>query len=180
MKKNELAKNIYEVSHLTGEFKLRSGIISKEYFDKYQFESRPNLLSVITEHLELMIHNNLNINDFDILAGLEVGGIPIATALGMKINKPIAFVRKKAKEYGTAKLVEGVSVENMKLLIVEDVVTSGGQIVLSVNDLRQNGAIIDKAICVIDREQGGREALEKIGIQLIPLFTMKELKQSIV
>jgi len=171
MTRNELAQKIFNVSHIKGEFKLRSGIISNEYFDKYQFESRPELLSEISLHLKPIITN-----DFDILAGLEVGGIPIATALGLQINRPIVFVRKKAKEYGTAKLVEGIEIKNSKLLIVEDVVTSGGQIVLSAGDLRKCGANVEKAICVIDREQGGKEALSKIGIELISLFTMSELK----
>ena len=172
MTKKELAQKIFDVAHITGEFKLRSGIVSNEYFDKYQFESRPDLLTEIATHLQTIIPN-----DFDILAGLEVGGIPIATVLGIKTNKPIVFVRKKSKEYGTAKLVEGVDVKNSKLLIVEDVVTSGGQIILSVEDLRKYGAKIEKAICVIDREQGGKEALEKIDVELIPLFTISELKQ---
>jgi orotate phosphoribosyltransferase len=172
MTKNELAQKIFEVSHLTGRFKLRSEIISNEYFDKYQFESRPELLSEISTHLISIIPN-----DFDILAGLEVGGIPIATVMGISINKPIVFVRKEAKKYGTAKLVEGVEINNSKLLVIEDVVTSGGQIILSVEELRKLGAKIDKAICVIDREQGGKEALEKNGIELISLFTMSELKK---
>jgi len=171
--KIKLAQKIFNVSHVTGEFKLRSGIISNEYFDKYQFESRPELLSEITTHFKTIIPN-----DFDILAGLEVGGIPIATALGLQINKPIVFVRKEAKKYGTAKLVEGVEINNSKVLIVEDVVTSGGQIILSVEDLRKCGAKIEKAICVIDREQGGKEALEKNGIELISLFSMSELKNA--
>jgi len=173
MTKKELAQKIFSVSHLTGEFKLRSGIISNEYFDKYQFESRPDLLSEIANHFKSIIPN-----DFDILAGLEVGGIPIATVLAIQLNKPMVFVRKEAKKYGTAKLVEGVEIKNSKLLIVEDVVTSGGQIILSAEELRKQGAKIEKAICVIDREQGGKEALEKTGIELISLFTMPELKNS--
>jgi orotate phosphoribosyltransferase len=180
MEKQELAKKIYEVSHLTGEFKLRSGIVSNEYFDKYQFESRPELLLAIAENFQKMILEpnfaDLKIEDFDLLAGLEVGGIPIATALGISLNKPIVFVRKKAKDYGTAKLVEGLPIENRRLLIVEDVVTSGGQIIISVEELRKKGAKIEKAICVIDREQGGKEALQNAGIELISLFTMSELK----
>jgi len=176
MTKKELAQKIFTVSHITGEFKLRSGIISNEYFDKYQFESRPDLLLEISIHFKSILSNSFNIDDFDILAGLEVGGIPLATVLGIQINKPIVFVRKEAKQYGTAKLVEGVEIKDSKLLIVEDVVTSGGQIILSVEELRKCDAKIEKAICVIDREQGGKEALEKIGIELISLFTMSELK----
>jgi orotate phosphoribosyltransferase len=171
MTRIELAKQIFQVAHLTGEFKLRSGIISNEYFDKYQFESNPELLNEISKYLIEIINF-----DYDLLAGLEVGGIPIATALSLRTNKPMVFVRKKAKEYGTAKFVEGQNVENKKLLIIEDVVTSGGQIISSVEDLRKEGAIIDKAICVIDREQGGKNALKNIGIELFSLFTMNELK----
>lgn len=171
MTRVELAKQIFEVSHITGNFRLRSGIISDEYFDKYQFESRPELLQEIIQHLLFLIDF-----DYDILAGLEVGGIPITTALGLQVNKPMVFVRKKPKEYGTAKFVEGFEIKNKSLLIVEDVVTSGGQIIESVNDLRKEGAIIDKAICVIDRENGGKSNLSAIGVKLFPLFTMSELK----
>ena len=171
MTKINLAKQIFQISHLTGSFKLRSGIISDEYFDKYQFESNPELLNEITKHLTEIINF-----DYDLLAGLEVGGIPIATALSLITNKPMVFVRKKAKEYGTRKFAEGQDIKNKKLLIVEDVVTSGGQIVLSVEALRREGAKIDKAVCIIDREQGGKEALKKIDIELLPLFNMSELK----
>ncbi|MDR0926605.1 MAG: orotate phosphoribosyltransferase [Ignavibacteria bacterium] len=171
MTKQQLAKEIFKISHLTGEFKLRSGIISNEYFDKYQFESNPIIMSEIAIHIREMLSFK-----YDILAGLEVGGIPIATALGLLTTKPMVFVRKKPKEYGTAKFVEGPDINDKDLLIVEDVVTSGGQIILSAEDLRKKRAKIDKAICVIDRQQGGKEALEKIGIKLFPLFTMEELK----
>jgi len=171
MTKNELSKRIFQVSHLIGEFKLRSGIISNEYFDKYQFESDIELLNEISKHLSEIINF-----DYDLLAGLEIGGIPIATALGLRTNKSIVFVRKKAKEYGTAKIIEGQDIKNKELLIVEDVVTSGGQILLSVEDLRKEGAIINKAVCIIDREQGGKEALKNTGITLLSLFTMSELK----
>jgi orotate phosphoribosyltransferase len=173
MTKNELGKAIYETSHITGEFLLRSGTISNEYFDKYQFEARPQLLAEIAEKLSELIPD-----DFDYLAGLEVGGIPIATALSMKINKPVVFVRKSAKKYGTCKFAEGPDIAGRKLLVIEDVVTSGGQVVISANDLRNAGSIITKAICVIDRESGGREALKENDIELISLFTMTELKNT--
>ena len=172
MQKKELARWIFKESYITGKFKLRSGIISNEYFDKYQFESDPFLLEEIINHLKNMINF-----PFDIVAGLEIGGIPLATLMGIALMKPIVFVRKKAKEYGTAKLVEGVDVNNKELLIIEDVVTSGGQIILSVDELRKNGAIINHAICVIDREQGGKEELKKNKIELFSLFTMSELKK---
>lgn len=168
----ELGTEIYKVSRLTGEFRLRSGIISNEYFDKYQFECRPELLKEISTHLI-----NLLPVEFDLLAGLEIGGIPLATALSLDVAKPMVLVRKKAKDYGTMKLSEGPEIINMNLVVVEDVVTSGGQVLKSIEDLRKLGGNCNVAICVIDREQGGKDNLRKIGVELRSLFTMSELKR---
>jgi orotate phosphoribosyltransferase len=172
MNREELRKSIFSVAYITGEFLLRSGKISNEYFDKYQFESRPELLSAIVEEFSA----KYDFTKFDGLAALEMGGIPIATAISLKTGLPMVLVRKKAKEYGTCRVAEGMEIKGKKLLIVEDVVTSGGQIIISTEDLRKAGAIIEDAVCVIDREQGGPEALQKAGINLFPLFTMTELK----
>lgn len=174
MTRLELAQSIYNTAHITGEFLLRSGRTSNEYFDKYLFESNPTLLKAIAEHLAPLVPV-----DVEVLAGLEMGGIPIVTALSMVTGKPACFVRKKAKEYGTCKFAEGASVAGKRILIVEDVVTSGGQVVLSSADLRSDGAIITGAVCVIDREAGGAEALQEIKVPLSPLFTMSELKASV-
>ena len=171
MKRDDLAVQIYNSSHITGEFLLRSGKKSNEYFDKYRFEARPEILKYIAKQMVHLLPDN-----FDYLAGLEMGGIPIATALSIQTGKPIVFVRKQAKEYGTCQFVEGADIYGKKLVIVEDVVTSGGQIVISTNDLRNAGAIIDTAICVIDREAGGVELLDKSKLKLHSLFTMSELK----
>jgi orotate phosphoribosyltransferase len=173
--KKDLAKHVYDIAHLTGEFKLRSGVISNEYFDKYQFESNPELLVSIA----IQLNHVVNSLEYDYLAALEMGGIPIATAMAMMNKKSMVFVRKEAKEYGTAKLAEGPEIENTNLLIVEDVVTSGGQIIISANDLRERGATITDAVCVIDREAGGREKLAEAGIKLHSLFTMSELKDAV-
>ncbi len=172
MTREELGLEIFKVSHITGEFKLRSGIFSNEYFDKYQFECRPNLLSEITNYLRGMLPS-----EFDLLAGLETGGIPLATALALKTGKPMVLVRKKAKDYGTMKLAEGPNIKQMNLIVIEDVVTSGGQILKSIEDIRKIGGFCNLALCVIDREQGGPETLSKIGVELRSLFKMSELKQ---
>lgn len=173
MEKQILASEIFKKSYIRGEFLLRSGKISNEYFDKYQFESNPILLNEIANHLLSLLPK-----DIDLLAALEMGGIPIATAISLKTGIPVVFVRKKAKEYGTNRIAEGSDIDGKKLLIIEDVVTSGGQIILSVEELRNRGAIVEKAICVIDREQGGKDNLANNGIELFPLFTMSELKLS--
>lgn len=174
MDRKELAARIYNISHLTGSFTLRSGQVSGEYFDKYLFESDPALLTDIAKEMA-----NLVPEGTEILAGLEMGGIPIATALSIKTGLPGVFVRKKAKEYGTCKLAEGTNVHDKKLCIVEDVITTGGQVVLSTNDLRGFGAIVENVLCVIERDIKGRENLEKEGLKLHSLFTMDELKESV-
>jgi orotate phosphoribosyltransferase len=174
MTKKELAKEIYNVSNIKGEFLLRSGQISNEYFDKYLFESQPDLLREIGIQMKSLLPRK-----FDVLAALEMGGIPVATVISLETGYPVVFVRKKAKEYGTCKLAEGAEVENKKLVIIEDVVTSGGAILDAARELRKLGAEIEKVLCVIDREGKGRENLAKEGLELIPLFTKTELEESI-
>ena len=173
MQREALAKRIYDVAHITGQFKLRSGATSTEYFDKYLFEAEPALLRTIAEHLSRLVPA-----DAAALAGLEMGGIPVATMLSQVTGKPVLFVRKKAKEYGTCKFAEGGPAKQ-RLLVIEDVVTSGGQIIESANALRQLGATITDVLCVIDREAGGREKLREVGLALHALFTMKELKAAV-
>ena len=173
MDRNEVAGKIFKTSHLTGTFTLRSGQISNEYFDKYLFESEPELLAEIASHMSELIPEGT-----EILAGLEMGGIPIATALSLKTSIPAIFVRKTAKEHGTAKLAEGIGFTSKKVCIIEDVVTTGGQIVMSATDLRQLGADIEYVLCVIERDIKGRENLRKEELELRSLFTMEELKAS--
>jgi orotate phosphoribosyltransferase len=155
---------------MTGSFKLRSGAISSIYFDKYLFESQPKLLKEISSKLIELLPSN-----YDYLGALEMGAIPIATAIALQTDDQVVYVRKEAKEYGTAKFAEGPEIKGKRLCLIEDVVTSGGQLIKSAKMLRNEGAIIDNAVCVIDRESGGSEALNEIGIELIPLFKMSEL-----
>jgi orotate phosphoribosyltransferase len=166
MTRAELAKNIYDVAHLTGEFKLRSGQISNEYFDKYRFEAQPALLREIAKQMVPLIPPGT-----EVLAGLEMGGIPIATALSLETGIPCAFVRKEAKEYGTCQFAEGLDLKGKKVLVIEDVVTTGGQVVLSTADLRSIGAVITHVLCVIHRgPQFPEPKLTEIGVTLSPLF----------
>jgi len=172
--RHALARRIYERSHITGEFTLRSGAKSNEYFDKYLFESDPRLLKAIAEALVPLVPPGM-----DALAGLEMGGIPIATMLSQLTGLPMLSVRKKAKDYGTCKIAEGGQVKGRKLLIVEDVVTSGGAILDAAKALREEGAVLAHVVCVIDRESGGPANLAKVDLALKPLFTMSELKQAV-
>jgi orotate phosphoribosyltransferase len=173
MTRTELAKKIYKASHITGEFILRSGQISNEYFDKYLFEGEPQLLRAIAAEMKTLIPDGI-----EALAGLEMGGIPVVTVLSQVSGLPALFVRKKAKEHGTCKLAEGGDFAGKRLLVVEDVVTVGGQILLSTAELRKRETIVEDVLCVIDREAGAKKALAGEGLRLHSLFTMSELKEA--
>ncbi len=166
----QLAAALAERCRLEGEFVLRSGRIATHYFDKYLFEADPHLLSEIARHMATLVPS-----ETEVLAGLELGGVPVAVALASVTGLPACFVRKKAKEYGTARLAEGAEIDGRNVLVVEDVVTTGGQLVMSTQDLRERGAHITTALCVIDRREPGPSPLDDANLTLRPLFTAPEL-----
>ena len=168
--RTDLAAAVHEACHLTGEFTLRSGATATDYFDKFRFEARPDLLAAVADELALLVPEGT-----EVVAGLELGGIPIVTALSLSTGLPAAFVRKQAKPYGTRRLAEGADVDGPRVLVVEDVATTAGQMLLSTKDLRDAGAHVDHALVVIDRLAGGREALAGIGVELHALFTRDDL-----
>ena len=170
----ELARCIYARARLTGEFTLRSGALSHEYFDKYLFESDPRLLRDVAEALVALLRP-----DVEALAGLELGGVPLAAVCSQLSGVPTLFVRKQAKDYGTRRLAEGGEVDGRRLAVIEDVVTSGGQVVESCRELREHGADIAGVLCVIDREAGGAENLARDGLELRSLFTKTDLERAV-
>jgi orotate phosphoribosyltransferase len=165
-----LARRVYARAHLEGEFRLRSGAVSGEYFDKYLFESDPELLRAIAEALVALVPS-----DVDAVAGLELGGVPLATMVSQLSGLPALFVRKAPKEYGTRRLAEGGEVAGRRLAVIEDVVTSGGQLIESCAALRERGADIVAVVCVIDREAGGAANLAAHGLELRSVFRMSRL-----
>jgi orotate phosphoribosyltransferase len=169
----DLARRVFKRAHLTGEFLLRSGSTSREYFDKYLFESDPTLLREIAEALAKLLPQ-----EAEAVAGLELGGIPLATMVSQTSGLPTFFIRKQAKEYGTRRLAEGGDVQGHRLAVVEDVVTSGGQLIESCHALKERGAEIAGVLCVIDRQSGGAENLAAEGLDLCSVFTMEQLKQA--
>ncbi len=165
-----LTARVRAASHLTGTFLLRSGKTSTEYFDKYLFEADPELLAAIVDGLTGLVPAGT-----EILAGLELGGVPLATLLSQRTGLPARFVRKKAKEYGTRRIAEGGEVTGRRVVLVEDVVTSGGSVLDATKVLRDDGALVEDVLCVIDRSEGGRERLAELGLTLRPLLTRAEL-----
>lgn len=168
-----LARQIKAASQLTGDFLLRSGVRSSTYFDKYQFESDPALLKCICEQLAQIVPSGTQV-----LAGLELGGIPLAVVLGQLTNLPIAYVRKQAKEYGTCRLAEGPDMRSRQVLLVEDVVTSGGAIRDAAAALRAEGVSVSEVICVIERKGNGRQLLQGDGLNLMALFSQDDLERA--
>jgi orotate phosphoribosyltransferase len=170
---SELGDRIYKQARLTGEFRLRSGARSSEYFDKYLFESDPRLLREIAEELVGLLPAGV-----ELLAGLELGGVPLAVVVSQVSGLPSVFVRKAAKTYGTCRLAEGGEVAGRRIAVIEDVVTSGGQVIESCRQLRDRGAEIAAVLCVIDREAGGQEKLAGEDLELRRLFTLSQLGES--
>ena len=168
--RHALANRIYRASHITGTFTLRSGVVSNEYFDKYMFESDPELLLAIAEACVPLVPAGI-----DALAGLELGGVPLATVMSQVCGLPVRFVRKEAKTYGTCRLAEGGELDGERLCIVEDVITSGGAVLDAARELRARGAILGPVVCVIDRESGGVENLAKDDLSVRALYSMQEL-----
>jgi orotate phosphoribosyltransferase len=170
----ELGDRIYDCARLTGEFRLRSGAVSNEYFDKYLFESDPRLLRDIAVALVDLLPA-----DVHVLAGLELGGVPLAVVASQISGLPVVFVRKTPKTYGTCRLAEGGEIAARRVAVIEDVVTSGGQVIESCRELRAREADISAVLCVIDREAGGREHLAAESLDLRSLFTMSQLQESL-
>lgn len=173
MNRAELASAIRARSKLSGQFVLRSGQTSDTYFDKYLFESDPVLLRAIAEQMAPLVPA-----EAQILCGLEMGGIPVVTMLSQITGLPCAFLRKERKAHGTRKYAEGPDLHGRCIVLVEDVASSGGAILNTVSMLRSDGIGVDAAICVIDRQTGGLEALAEAGVALRSLFTMRDIEQA--
>jgi len=166
-----LSSRIRNCARLTGSFTLRSGKVSDTYFDKYQFEADPQLLRDIALAMKALIPPGT-----EVLAGLEMGGIPIVTMLSQATNLPAAFIRKEPKEYGTCRYAEGASLIGRSFVLVEDVVSSGGAIIDALAKLKADGLAPSAALCVIDRETGGCESLSAAGLELKSLFTFSQVE----
>ena len=170
MPSDSLAARVNSIARLTGTFTLRSGQVATEYFDKYRFEADPVLLADIAEAMVPLLPAGT-----EVLAGLELGGVPIATALSMRTGLPVAFVRKEAKAYGTARLAEGAEIGGKRVTVIEDVITTGGQVIISTTQLRALGAIVEHVVCVIDRSPDHGAAFAAEGLTMTSLLTRAQL-----
>ena len=168
-----LLEALREHAYLEGDFVLRSGRRSSYYLDKYRFETRPDLLGPLGERIAEAVAEVEP--DAVRLAGPELGAVALAAAASLASGLPFLIVRKEAKEYGTANRLEGVFEPGDLACLVEDVVTSGGAAIAAVEALREAGLEVRNAVCVVDREEGGADALAAAGVHLRPLFLASEL-----
>ena len=170
MNKAELIKRIKEVSYLEGDFILRSGKRSKYYLDKYLFETQPDILQALGA--EFATHAT---EDVTLIAGAELGGVALAATTAMETGKKWIIVRNSKKDYGTSKMVEGVLSPDDVVLLVEDIATTGGQVVEAAKIITDAGAKVKKIVCVIDRKQGARESITNAGFVFDSILTKEDL-----
>lgn len=165
---NELAHFLLEHKAVEiGDFTLASGRKSRFYVDVKTSATRPEFLSRIAREVSKKA-------EFDLVAGVAVGAVPLAVAVSLESGRPYAIIRPSEKTHGKSGVIIG-DVSQKKVLLVEDVTTSGGSALFGVRSLRSAGAVIDTVIVVVDREEGALPALEKEGVRLVPLVTLKDL-----
>jgi orotate phosphoribosyltransferase len=168
--REELIKRIKETAYLEGDFVLRSGKRSKYYLDKYLFETCPDILKELgTEFAEYVT------DDVTLIAGAELGGVALAAAAAMESGRNWIIVRNSKKGYGTGKLIEGVLKEGDVVLLVEDIATTGGQVLEAAKVITQAGAKIKYIVCVIDRKQGAEENITEAGYEFKSILTKSDL-----
>jgi orotate phosphoribosyltransferase len=176
MRREELAAAIRQHAYLEGDFVLRSGKRSSYYLDKYRFETRPEVLAVLGEQLAALVAEHEP--DAVRLGAPELGAVTLAAAASLASGLPFVIVRKEPKDYGTRNRLEGAFEAGELVCLIEDVVTSGGAAASALEALREAGLQCRTVVCVVDREEGGADALARRAARLVPLFRATELVET--
>ena len=173
MNDSQLGEALLAAAYLEGDFVLRSGKRSRYYLDKYRFETRPELLSALGERIAEAVreHEPGAVR----LAAPVLGGVVLAASASLVSGLPFLMIRDAAKEYGTANRIEGAFDQGECVCLVEDIVTSGGALLEAIGAVRDAGLVVRTAVCVVDREEGGADALARQAVRLRPLFRAGEL-----
>ena len=170
MGKKELTKLLKECGAIQfGRFVLTSGAISDYYIDIKQASTNPKILKKIAEAMAEYANN------YDLLAGMELGAVPLVVAVSLETGIPYVIIRKEKREHGTGKQIEGGDVKGKKVLVIEDVATSGGSILKTIEILRGSQAEVDKVLVVVDRESGAREKIQNLDVAFVPLVSVSEI-----
>ena len=170
MEKTELAARIKESAYLEGDFTLRSGRKSKYYLDKYLFETQPDILKALGERFARYVTESTTL-----IAGAELGGVALAAAASLETGKPFVIIRNAKKDYGTSKPYEGKLSDSDRVLLVEDIATTGGQVLEATKLITEIGATVERIVAVIDRQEGAREAIESANFAFDSLFNKADL-----
>jgi len=170
MTREELIERIKQTAYLEGDFTLRSGKKSKYYLDKYLFETCPDILEALGVEFAGYVTE-----DVTLIAGAELGGVALAAATAMATGKNWIIVRNSKKGYGTGKLIEGVLKKGDVVLLVEDIATTGGQVLEATKVITEAGAEVKKIVCVIDRKQGAEENITNAGYKFESILTKDDL-----
>ncbi len=170
MTRADLARRIREAAYLEGDFTLRSGRKSKYYLDKYLFETQPDILKALGEMFAMYVKSTTTL-----IAGAELGGVALAAAASMASGKPFVIIRNAKKDYGTSKPYEGKLSDGDSVLLVEDIATTGGQVLEAAKFITSIGAKVERIVAVIDRQEGARENIETAGFAFEALFTKADL-----
>jgi orotate phosphoribosyltransferase len=170
MTRDELAQRIRNAAYLEGDFTLRSGRKSKYYLDKYLFETQPDILRALGQMFAAYVKPSTTL-----IAGAELGGVALAAAASMASGKPFVIIRNAKKDYGTSKPYEGKLTGDDSVLLVEDIATTGGQVLEAAKFITSIGAEVERIVAVIDRQEGARENVENAGFVFESLFTKADL-----
>jgi len=170
MDTSQLIQRIKQSAYLEGDFTLRSGRKSTYYLDKYRFETEPDILAALGEQFGRHVQPTTRR-----IAGAELGGVALAAATAMATGVPFIIVRNTKKGYGTGNLVEGVLQPGDRLLLVEDIATTGGQVLEAARTIEEAGGTVERIVAVIDRLEGARENIEQAGLEFHALFTKHDL-----
>ena len=170
MQKKELIQLLKDCGAIQfGHFVLTSGAVSDYYIDIKKASTNPETLQVLAQEMSKYTKG------YDLIAGMELGAVPLVVALSLETELPYVIIRKEKRGHGTGKQIEGCDVKNKKVLIIEDVATSGGSVVKTIQILRENNAEADKVLVVVDRESGAKEKLQKLDIHFISLLSVSEI-----
>ena len=170
MNKKELRTSLEKCGAIQfGRFVLTSGAVSDYYVDIKKASTDPDTLKIIAEAMSEYTQ------DYDLLAGMELGAVPLVVALSLETKIPYVIIRKEKREHGTGKQIEGTEVKNKKVLIIEDVTTSGGSVIKSINAIRKNQGKVDEVLVIVDREGGAEEKLQNLDVNFIPLLSVSDI-----